>query len=543
MESEGRALAEKIERGTWSLPRVRIEHIWLSLPILLVAGFGFLLKLRLVDFWWHLKAGEIIVTTRSLPRTDLFSFTCAGKLFVLQNWLVEILYYATYRAGGLQLIVFLNALLLVLALLPIYALCREATTSLRLSVLATLLAAVSLLYFGSVRTQVFSFVLFGVYYWVLSGYRQRRRDWLFTLPMLMALWINLHGAFVLGLGLIGIFLVAEAARRFFHGPIQDVLSVRELGRLALVLVVSAIATLANPETYKIYAYVRTVAGTAYSRSQILEWQIPRVDDVEGILLFYGPFFITLAVLVFSRRKPDITEFVLFLAFAVFALMAIRNAVWFVLISAPILARYLPRVDWMGFLEPLRRFRAVGSLADWVVSRKSAEAPIRYRLNRQIAVLMLTIIVLVSPWIYPHLGNPIFGSTLWEKTTPVSAMDYIQQQGLQGNFFHPQFYGDYLIWRLWPQQRSFIDGRVHLFDDAVIQNYRLVFRDSHWAEHLSQYDIKYLLLSKSEEDNRMMMDAARASAGWRILYEDAEAVLFEMVETGLPVQRVGSQKPT
>jgi hypothetical protein len=268
-----------------------------------------------------------------------------------------------------------------------------------------------------------------------------------------------------------------------------------------------------------------VAGTAYSRSQILEWQIPRVDDLEGIVLFYGPFFITLAVLLFSKHKPDLTEFALFLAFTVFGLMAVRNAVWFVLITAPILARYLPSIDWKGFLEPLRRFRQIDALVGWAAKRRGAAAPIRYRLNRQIAVLMLTIIVLVSPWVYPHLGNPAFGGTLWETSTPVEAMNYIQQHDLKGNIFHPQIYGDYLIWRLWPEQRSFIDGRVHLFDDAVIQNYRLVFRDSHWPDHLAQYDIKYLLLSKGEDDNRMMIDTARVSDKWEMLYEDDLSVLF------------------
>lgn len=89
----------------WWLPRLRIEHLWLAVPILLVTCFGFLLKLRLVDFWWHLKIGEIIVNTRAIPRTDLFSFTAAGEPFVLQNWLVEVLYYLTYRAGGLPLLV------------------------------------------------------------------------------------------------------------------------------------------------------------------------------------------------------------------------------------------------------------------------------------------------------------------------------------------------------------------------------------------------------------------------------------------------------
>src|SRR5881397_94411 len=93
------------EVSDWSLTRIRIEQLWLGVPIVLVCSFGFLLKLRLVDFWWHLKAGEIIVTTRSIPKTDLFSFTAAGHHFILQNWFVEVIYYLTYRAGGLALLV------------------------------------------------------------------------------------------------------------------------------------------------------------------------------------------------------------------------------------------------------------------------------------------------------------------------------------------------------------------------------------------------------------------------------------------------------
>src|SRR4030095_12240523 len=206
-----------------SLPRLTIEHIWLSIPILLVAGFGFLLKLRLVDFWWHLKAGEIIVNTRSIPNTDLFSFTAAGQPFILQNWFVAVIYYATYRVGGLALLVFLNAMLLVAALLPVYDLCRKATDKLRLSVITALLPAVLLLYFGSVRSQVFSFALFSVFYWVLSNYRQKVSDRLWLLPLLMIVWVNVHGAFVLGLGLLSIFLGCELLRRIAYAGRPDTL--------------------------------------------------------------------------------------------------------------------------------------------------------------------------------------------------------------------------------------------------------------------------------------------------------------------------------
>lgn len=512
------------------MPRVRIEHLWLSLPVALVAWKGFLHPLRLLDFWWHLKAGELIVTTGSIPRTDLFSFTAAGKPFILQNWLTEVLYYAVYRIGGLPLLVALNAALLLAALIPVYHLSWEAADRhLRLAVLATLMAALSLAMYSNMRPQVFSFALFTGYYWVLSGYRRRRRDLLWTLPLLMALWVNLHGAFVLGLGLIGLFLGCEAVRRLVHGPRPDTLSIPELRKLGLTLALTLLATLVNPETYRVYAYVIAVQADRASQMLVAEWQAPPIDRLEGILIFFGPFFTVLLVLLYARYRPELTELALFLGFAVFALTARRNGVWFAFIVSPILARYLPTLDVLNDLESLRRLRCVDGLARRVRRRMEVTAPPRYGLNALIAGIGLAITVITSPWVYPRLGIERLGTSLWQKETPVGAMDYIQQHGLRGPIFHPQDYGDYLIWRLWPQQRSFFDGRVHLFGESLVREYLLVFRDPHWEERLAKYDIQYLLLSKGEENNQMMIDDARASPDWHVLYEDDVSVLFEKVQ--------------
>ena len=514
--------------GSVSLPRITIEHIWISIPILLVIGFGFLLKVRLIDFWWHLKAGEIIVNTRSIPKTDLFSFTAAGQPFILQNWLVEVIYYGTYRVGGLPLLVFLNAMLLVAALLPVYDLCRQATDKLRLAVITALLPAVLLLYFGSVRSQVFSFAIFAIYYWVLSNYRRSKSDRLWLLPLLMIVWVNVHGAFILGLGLIAIFLGCEFLRRVGYGERSDTMSFRWLTRLALFLVLTIIATIVNPEVLRIYSYVRAVATNPASQQLVLEWQPPRINEALSIVLFFGPFFITWLALMSASRKPELVELVLVLTFSILGLGSIRNGVWFALIAGPLLARYVPTIDFSWITQALRRFKGGRRFLDSIAARRERTAPIRYRLNRQIAVLLLTITVLVCPWVYPHLGNPAFGNTLWEKSTPVSAMDYIQDHELEGNIYHPQIYGDYLIWRLWPEQRSFVDGRVHLFSNSVIRDYRMAFVDTHWEERLSQYDIRYLLLSKEEDENRAIIASARDGGRWNVLYEDATSILFDRV---------------
>jgi len=100
--------------------QVSIEHLWLGLPVFALLWKSFLFPLPFLDFWWHLKIGEVIATTRSIPRIDLFSFTAAGQPFIVQNWLAELLYYATYRLGGFPLLVFLNALMAAAAFLFVY---------------------------------------------------------------------------------------------------------------------------------------------------------------------------------------------------------------------------------------------------------------------------------------------------------------------------------------------------------------------------------------------------------------------------------------
>src|SRR5262245_40301687 len=82
-----------------------IDHLWLGLPVFALLYKLFSVPLSVLDFWWHLKIGQIIATTGSIPRIDLFSFTAAGKPFVVQNWLAEVIFYATYAFGGFPLIV------------------------------------------------------------------------------------------------------------------------------------------------------------------------------------------------------------------------------------------------------------------------------------------------------------------------------------------------------------------------------------------------------------------------------------------------------
>lgn len=495
-------------------------------PVAVVTWMGFMHPLQRLDFWWHLKMGEVIVTTGQIPRVDLFSFTRAGQPFVYQNWLGEVLYYLVYRAGGFPLLIFFNTALLLMALGPVYDLCVKANERVRVAALSSLVAAFALGLYSNLRPQSYSFVFFAAFYWILWRYRDGSRDWLWALPLLMIVWVNLHGAFVLGIGMIAIVLVAESLRRLVRGPRADTLPPDRLLKLGVIWGLTLAATLANPKTYRVFAYVRKLQVDPASQMFVTEWQVPDVKQMSDILIFFGPFFVVMLVLLYARRRLNLTELSLFLTFSVLALAAIRSGIWFALIATPILARHVVDLEVPNLLAEMRGRPFIGWLVGRPARRPARIRPVHHRLNWTILVWLALFTVVLSPWIRPGLGAGRLSTPLVEKSTPVGAMDYIASHPLHGNIFHPQGYGDYLIWRLWPQQKSFIDGRVHLYDESFVRDYILVFRDENWESRIARYDIRYLLLPKDDELAASMIEDARASQNWVLLYEDDISILFE-----------------
>jgi hypothetical protein len=233
-------------------------------------------------------------------------------------------------------------------------------------------------------------------------------------------------------------------------------------------------------------------------------------------MFFGLFGLAILALTCSSKRPHLADIALFLAFSIFGLTALRNTAWFAVVIAPILARYLTELDLSGILGPLGRLRFDAQI-------RSGAKP-RYSINFALVVIAVVILVVSSPWVRPA----IYSASLLELETPVRAVDYIERRELEGRIFHPQIFGDYLIWRLYPRQRSFIDGRVHLFGESFVREYRNIYYDSRWEEKLAAFDIQLLLLSKVDEqiDSRTMIANARASGNWTILFEDGISILLK-----------------
>lgn len=501
-----------------------IGHVWVLAAIVPVVTRALALPVPPLDFWWHLKVGEIIYTTRAIPRVDLFSFTAAGQTFVHQNWLAELTYYTVYLAGGLPLLVLINAALLGLAVVLILDLSIAASNSLRLAGLTGILLAGQMLPFLIVRPATFSIALFTIFLWVIGRYRRGQAGWLWTLPPLMILWVNLHGAFVLGPVLLTLVIIGEVVQRVIQPAKSDNLSWHQLQYLAIVTILVVLGTGINPEGIGVYDYVWTVQTDVSSQELVQEWQVANIRDVTAWPFFLA-LFIGFLAFIYAPRRPGVADLVLYCAFAAFAMAALRNMIWFALVSTPILTRQLASIQTPIFSAQTGVWAALAR----IFSRNSRPAMQRRDrhgiLNTVLAGLMLTLPVLMSPWIRPYLTFLPLQPGLEDPRTPSGAVQFIEQQNIQGRIFHPQIYGDYLDWRLGERRQVFVDGRVHLYGKSIVEDYLLLLNGYERERLLKHYGIQLILLDRSDKRSTRLRQDIASSPAWEVLYEDSQSILF------------------
>ncbi len=485
------------------LREVPVDLLWRAAPFFVVMWMTSLSTLPALDFWWHIKAGQVILQTRSVPVTDIFSFTAAGQPYFLQNWLGEVFLYLVYRLGGPPLVVFFHSLLLLGATIPIYLLASRRAPAIRSAVAATCLAVIPLVFHSHIRPQAFSFLLFAWFFFILLEFRSRPRL-LWLLPVLMALWVNLHGAFVLGIVLIVLFLGLDLVAQVFG---EDRLTRSQLTTLLVTLVLTCAATLLNPQLLGIYDYVVKTVWHPVALEHVTEWQPPDIHSFGDLVRFFGPFFMGTVVFIRSKTRATIQDLGTFFAFALLALTARRNGAWFAMIAGPLVAAYLPG----------------GPRLEAASVRGSSR-----RLNLVIATALVICTLLGLPWMQQRMTARSQERLFLDVGLPVRAVDFIAERQLKGRIFHPQSYGDYLIWRLWPAQRTFIDGRVPIFSPELARDYfQILAAAPDWEQRLLKYEIRYMLLDTAADDQRKLVTTARKSGRWRVLYEDERSVLFVM----------------
>jgi len=490
---------------------LRIDRLWFFAVLLAVFLRTNLQPAAPYDLWWHMKVGEIIVQTGQIPRVDEFSFTMAGEAYdnYAQFWLVECLYYVAFRFGGLPLLVLLNSLMVTLA----YAILLSASghqAGPRSAVVGVSFAAVLGFTNWTLRPQSLALPLAATLLWcVRKNAASGSRSVLFLIPLILLVWANVHGSWILGVVFLLIWLAACV-----HAAAGREKGIRELIKdvriPALVVLSSLVAVLINPRGVRIMTYLLAMSQAPIIRLLAPEWDSATFEEPIGAFFLAGLMLSSL-LLMLSPRRPSVSQLLVYLAYGMLGLKMIRGSVWYGLFMAPVVA------DHVSVLAD--RLRAPVTHA-----RHAAASSMRYGLSAAILAIMLLLAILSTPWLKSLLPLPAQVRLVTSDDTPIRAVEFMMRNELGPEVFHEQRFGSYLIWAASSKYRVYVDARLELYTVALAQEYfEISAAAPGWEEQLARRGIRTLMLSPKYQAE--LIRAADESTSWSRLYADDRAVVF------------------
>lgn len=502
------------ESRSLSVPRRSIDLGLpaLTLPVIAIAALAVLIIAQAVhgftdpDFWWHYKTGEYIISSHSIPRADFFSYPSAGRAWIAHEWLAESLIYGLMRLGGYGTALIAFAISPLIAVLALYRLQRVEGVAANVSLATTALAALMMAPFTTVRPQVLSWACFAVLTYALFAYRAGRIHRLWALPLLFALWANLHLSFAVGLGILALFIAAQAASQWLS---SRTINIRHP---LVILVASTLAACINPNGPRLllvpFSYL-PLQTTLISRLGLAEWQAPDFHNYLFMPLLAGLLLLLAAGVLGSVR--DLWPAALTLCTAALALLAVRYIPIFAIAFAPAAGLALTRRFAWARVD---RFTAAGG----------SRTALHWALMA--AVLgCLAIAVRPSATTQLHREPPADSAFL-----PVDSVNFIQQHYPIARMLNQYEWGGYLIYRLWPQNRPFIDGRGEMYALPFLRDYVRVYSvQPGWQQVLSRYDVNLVIVRQDTS----LAGALESDPEWQIAHRDNVSVVYTRTERSQP----------
>lgn len=453
------------------------------------------------DFWWHLKTGEYILNTRSIPKTDFYSFTNYGRAWVAHEWLSEAIFYAIYSRLGFNALIIVFALLTALAFWIAF---KRTDSHPLIAAFATFLGVWAVLPTIGVRPRVFTLLLSSVYLALLARYVRRGEGrFIWWLVPLMAVWVNLHGGFLIGLVLIGLVLVGVPLDSWTRGEGLQLTSPR-VKTLSLVLIGCFLAVILNPHGIWIYKFPFEIFMSPVQQQAIVDWFSPNFHQSEMVPLILL-VFLTIFVLALAPRRVRPSELVLFLATLYFTLKSQRHVAILALVAVPLLADYLQ--DWITARSNGKLFNPAG------VDGSSSRLPVLLGV-----LLFIPLIAFAVKLKTTTLGE-------WRQdllTVPLDAVAYIKEQKITGNTFtDPNIWGGYVIWAT-PQNPVYIDGRIDMYGDEFVKKYlNIIWGSADWKEPFDRYGVKIVIIEPRSALSREIQETKE----WSKVFEDDMAAVF------------------
>ncbi len=485
--------------------------------ILFIAIFTMAVRLPAdTDTWWHLRSGQYILENRAVPTTDPFSHSMAGQPWIDHGWLAQIFWYGLFALGGWP---GLSLGLAALVTLTFWLVWQVTPGNLYIRAFTMVLGAITSAVIWVARPQMVSFLLAGLALVLLEKYKRTGSRWIYAFPLIVLLWVNIHGGYAIAFMLLGVYLVGEAFNRLTGHRDDPVLTWRQMRLLLLLGGVGFALAVVNPHGWQMWFYPFRTVGIGALRDFIQEWRSPDFH-LSLTWAFLAMLLASLAALGRAGRRADWTDLAVLGLWSFWSLFAARNIGLFGLLTIPALARYADAA-WGQYL-PGERKRVSRELEGTQGTGKASSVPTGSFSSPRLNWFLLGLVVVAALLKIGAALNPQEVLKAEQESLPAKAVEFIQQNKPAGPLFNSYNWGGYLIYKLWPAYPVYIDGRTDLYDDAFIRRYlNVVAGGEGWQHTLDQDGVNVVLI----ESDSTLAKFLKSDPAWSIRYQDAIATVF------------------
>ena len=443
------------------------------------------------DLWWHLRDAQTLLSTHHFIRSDLFSFTTVHQPWINPEWLAEIPYYLAFHAFAERGVFLLMLLAVDLIIAGVLLLCYRRSGSITASWLATwvavLLAAINI----GPRTILFGWLCFLAEMLILEAY-SRGRDRLWLLVPLFALWINLHGSWLIGLGFFALYLASGLVEGCWGSIESARWTPREWRKLIAVGAASIAALFLNPYGLRLVLYpFDLIFRQQLNVAVVDEWRSVDFQSYYGTVVFLigaGIILFTLA-----RRRAWPLSDVLFALLAFYAGLSHKRFLFLAgIVICPILSIELGSHVFSPY-DPVKDKR-------W-----------------------LNVIIMAAFFLFGiyHIPSSARLHAAEAQYFPAAALPDLKSHCTDERVFNRYEWGGYLIWNA-PEIPVFLDSRTDIFEHhGVLLDYLKATSLNDSFAILDRYRIGCVLLNPSSE----LIYLLRHSPRWKVQHEDSVAVLM------------------
>ena len=480
--------------------------VMLGLFFLVCAGY-YAIPVWDSDFWWHIASGHVILQ-HGLPSVDPFGVfptvdSVRNDTVLKGQWLGQVILYALYAAGGFNAVVAFRVLVLLTGLWLILWRCRRLAVGWWPTALLLVLAALSVGKFGGERPQLLSFLLGALFFLVIDRAEHNSR-WLLALPLITVLWANSHGGVILGVALLGLWVLLK----LLSGS-----SKRDKRNWLLALAAVALASLATPNGLQTYLYLFNLEGsvlqsrTSEYASVFQLYAMGQWWPQVWAVLFYLVAVTGCVGLYWQRawRPLAVTVFL-----ALISATSIRYFIFFLLLTSPYIASGLHALAQKQFPR--------------MVSAQRVPAAAN-------GLLILAMVVMLS---WGAWRGRLFQGGFYAAAYPVAIADFMQHslpatapKAKPPRVFNNLKWGGYLLWKLTPKVQLYIDGRM--LDAARFSPYtNMLWATPQGIQWFRRQDFQWVILPHHGHYDPQpygLINYLQRQPDWRQVYSDAKGVVF------------------